>query len=83
MREVRSKWDTRAAEYYNIKINSDNPHNRPMMGIPSDVHCLRNVWDIFHDPIGCIRSKLETAIYMGFHAILRSSTGSSRLCNCR
>eukprot|EP00965_Chrysotila_dentata_P194060 6176126-Pleurochrysis_carterae.AAC.1 len=46
------------------------------------------------DPIGCVQSaamfyvvpdatNVKTMIYMGLHAILGCSTGSSRLCNTK
>eukprot|EP00965_Chrysotila_dentata_P245955 6206871-Pleurochrysis_carterae.AAC.2 len=50
-----------------------------------------DMWDIPHDPIGCIRlaamfyvvpiaTDVETIVYMGLRAILGCSTGSSRPC---
>eukprot|EP00965_Chrysotila_dentata_P014216 471386-Pleurochrysis_carterae.AAC.1 len=56
-REALQKYTCGASPIWGtVRINSDNSKNGPLMGIHSDIWCWRDIWDIPHDPIGCIRS---------------------------
>eukprot|EP00965_Chrysotila_dentata_P261939 6214415-Pleurochrysis_carterae.AAC.3 len=66
-----------------MQINSDEPLKWAIdahaASIHSDIRCWRDIWDIPHDPVGCIRSAamfyvvpvatiMETMFYMGLRA---------------